>query len=188
MSQSSADNSIPLLTEVIATPAAAETPPPAPASSPNALYWEDAPGQPPIQTYDYSQPQPPIQLQPDYHQHYQPEQQQYQPSQQPVYQPTFDAPPLPVPVSPPLPATAPIPTTEQLQQLRQEIQDNIMQKMLGQVDNVLHQHLQDHLAVILDNMADILKTRVRASLEQALAESVTQALAEEMAKFENAKY
>ena len=34
----------------------------------------------------------------------------------------------------------------------------------------------------------ILKTRVRASLEQALAETVTQALAEEMAKFENAKY
>src|SRR5450830_1972502 len=125
MSQSSADNSIPLLTEVISTPAGAETPPPAPAFPPNALYWEDAPAQQLIQTYDYGQPQPqpqpPTQLQPqpDYHQHYQSEPQQYQPLnqpiQQPVYQPTFDAPPLPVPVSPPLPATAPIPTTEQLQ-------------------------------------------------------------------------
>jgi len=87
-----------------------------------------------------------------------------------------------------VPAMAPVPNAEQLQQLRQEIQDNVMQTLLGHVDSVLHQHLQDHLAVILDNMADILKTRVRASLEQALAQSVTQALAEEMAKFENSKY
>lgn len=182
MSQSS-DNSIPLLTEVIATPAVPET---QETPAPNTLYWEDT-------SMQLHQPHSDgRQHAPDYHQHYQSDpqafQQPHQPQYQPLYQPTYDASPVPVQVSPPLPAVAPVPTEEQLRHIRQEIQDNIMQKMLGQVDNVLHQHLQDHLAVILDNMADILKTRVRASLEQALAESVTQALAEEMAKFENAKY
>lgn len=168
MSQSSADNSIPLLTEVIAPPAAPEN------QAPQALQWEDTQPQ---------QPHP----QPDYQQHFQPEPIQ---AFQPQYQPTYDAAPLPVSVSTPLPPQpfAPEPSAEQLRQLRQDIQENVMQTLLGQIDNVLHQHLQDHLAVILDNMADILKTRVRASLEQALAETVTQALAEEMAKFENAKY
>jgi len=172
MSQSSTDNSIPLLTEVIAPPAGAES------HAPQALQWEDAQ---PQQQQHHQQPA----YHPDYQQHFQPE-----PAQafQPQYQPTYDAAPLPVAVSTPLPAVAPEPSAEQLRQLRQDIQENIMQTLLGQVDNVLHQHLQDHLAVILDNMADILKTRVRASLEQALAETVTQALAEEMAKFENAKY
>lgn len=88
-------------------------------------------------------------------------------------------------------ATAPghiAPTPEQLQQISQDVRESVLQQLLGHVDTVLHQHLQDHLAVVLDNMADILKTRVRASLEQALEESVTQALAEEMAKFENSKY
>jgi hypothetical protein len=78
-------------------------------------------------------------------------------------------------------------TEEQLRHIRQDIQEGVMQEMLKQVDNILHQHLQDHLAVVLDNMAEILKTHVRAGLEKALAESVTQALAEEMARFENSK-
>ena len=171
MSQSSADNSIPLLTEVIAPPASPES------QAPQGLQWDDA--QPQQQHH-----QQPV-YHPDYQQHFQPEPVQ---AFQPQYQPTYDAAPLPVAVSTPLPAVAPEPSAEQLRQIRQDIQENVMQTLLGQVDNVLHQHLQDHLAVILDNMADILKTRVRASLEQALAETVTQALAEEMAKFENAKY
>ncbi|MFJ9532977.1 hypothetical protein [Herbaspirillum sp. NPDC101396] len=171
MSQSSADNSIPLLTEVIAPPAAPES------QASQALQWDDH--QP--QHNQHHQPN----HQPDYQQHFQPEPIQ---AFQPQYQPTYDAAPLPVAISTPLPAVAPEPSAEQLRQIRQDIQENVMQTLLGQVDSVLHQHLQDHLAVILDNMADILKTRVRASLEQALAETVTQALAEEMAKFENAKY
>jgi predicted lipid-binding transport protein (Tim44 family) len=104
--------------------------------------------------------------------------------------------PMPAVAAPPATSAAPIAaaisssgtaTAEQLRQIRQDIQEGVMQEMLKQVDNILHQHLQDHLAVVLDNIAEILKTRVRASLEKALAESVTQALAEEMARFENAK-
>ncbi|MBB3211304.1 hypothetical protein FHW67_000539 [Herbaspirillum sp. Sphag1AN] len=85
--------------------------------------------------------------------------------------------------------TAPIaaPSSEQLEHLRQEVFENVMQAVLREVDQVLHQHLQDQLAVVLDNMADILKTRVRASMEQALVATVEQALAEEMAKIANAK-
>lgn len=75
----------------------------------------------------------------------------------------------------------------QLLQLRQELEENLMQRLLGQVNDVLHQHLQDHLAVVLDNMADILKSRVRIGMEQALAETVTRALKDELAAFENAK-
>lgn len=87
----------------------------------------------------------------------------------------------------PVPPVPSLPSAEQLLQLRQEIEENLMQRLLGQVNDVMHQHLQDHLAVVLDNMADMLKSRVRTSLEQALAETVTRALTEEMAKFENAK-
>lgn len=76
---------------------------------------------------------------------------------------------------------------QQLAQIRQEIQDSVTQTVLGHVDSVLHEHLQDQLAVVLDNLADILKVRVKASMEQALAASVAQAVAEEMAKFENSK-
>lgn len=79
------------------------------------------------------------------------------------------------------------PSSEQLQQIRQDVLENVMQAMLREVDHVLHQHLQDHLAVVLDNMADILKTRVRASMEQALVATVEQALEQEIAKTKNSK-
>ena len=62
-----------------------------------------------------------------------------------------------------------------------------MQTVLGHIDSVLHEHLQDQLAIVLDNLADMLKVRVKASMEQALVASVAQAVAEEMAKFDNSK-
>jgi len=83
--------------------------------------------------------------------------------------------------------TAALPNEQQLQQIRQDVYENVMQDLLKQIDIVLHQHLQDHLAVILDNMADILKTRVRTSLEQALATTVEQAVVAEISKFEKSK-
>ncbi|THA38964.1 hypothetical protein E6R62_38360, partial [Streptomyces sp. A1136] len=131
MSQSSADNSIPLLTEVIAQPNAPEH------QAPQALQWDD--NQP-----QHNQPQ----YQPDYQQHFQPEPIQ---AFQPQYQPTYDAAPVSVSVSTPLPppAVAPEPSAEQLRQIRQDIQENVMQTLLGQVDSVLHQHLQDDREVIL---------------------------------------
>jgi len=73
---------------------------------------------------------------------------------------------------------------QQLQQIRQDVYENVMQTLLAQVDLVLHQHLQDHLAVVLDNMADMLKVRVRASLEET---TVKDAVAVEMMRFENSK-
>jgi len=90
-------------------------------------------------------------------------------------------------IAAPAAPAAGLPSQQQLQQIRQDVYENVMQNMLQQIDSVLHQHLQDHLAVILDNMADILKTHVRASLEQALTTTVEQALAEEMSKFETSK-
>src|SRR5450830_560411 len=101
MSLSSSDNGIPLLTEVISAPATD-----VPAAAPHALYWEDVPAQPPPQ--------------PDYHQHFQPEPVQ---AFQPQYQPSYDSAPLTVPVNAPMPALAPVPSVEQIQQIRQEIQE-----------------------------------------------------------------
>lgn len=65
-------------------------------------------------------------------------------------------------IAAPAAAETPAPTVIQLQQIRQEIQEDLMQMLLVQVDD----------------MADILKTRMRASVEQALAETLTQKTAQ----------
>ena len=89
--------------------------------------------------------------------------------------------------SPTAVSTATTVSTQELQQIRQDVFENVMQSLLKELDPLLHEHLQDQLAVVLDNLAEILKNRVRVSLEQALTLTVEQALAAEMAKFENSK-
>ncbi|WP_050468068.1 hypothetical protein [Herbaspirillum chlorophenolicum] len=86
----------------------------------------------------------------------------------------------------PLPEVA-SPSAEQYRQLEQEISENVLQNLLAQADSVLQQHLQDQMAVVLDNISDILTQRVKESLHQALAETVTRAVAEEMARFSSSK-
>jgi hypothetical protein len=46
---------------------------------------------------------------------------------------------------------------------------------------VLHQHLQDQMALALDHLSDIVMQRVREGLRDALTETVERAVAEEMA-------
>ena len=79
------------------------------------------------------------------------------------------------------------PSAEQYRQWEQEISENVLQNLLAQADSVLQQHLQDQMAVVLDNISDILTQRVKESLHQALAETVTRAVAEEMARFSSSK-
>ncbi|MFL9925511.1 hypothetical protein PQR62_14625 [Herbaspirillum lusitanum] len=113
-----------------------------------------------------------------------------------TWQSSFNAPNMPPGVLPSFqdnitqPAPAPIPPqpdAAQLGQIQQDIRENVLQNLLTHVDGVLQQHFQDHMAVVLDNMADILTQRIKFSLQQALEESVSRAVAEEMAKFEFSK-
>ncbi|MBP0599207.1 hypothetical protein J8I26_13890 [Herbaspirillum sp. LeCh32-8] len=85
-----------------------------------------------------------------------------------------------------IPANA-TPAAEQYRQWEQEIRENVLQSLLTQADTVLQQHLQDQMAVVLDNLSDILTQRVKDSLHAALAETVTRAVAEEMARFSSLK-
>ena len=99
------------------------------------------------------------------------------------------APPPQVPVGHQISAApdAASPVAEQYRQWQQEISENVLQHLLEQADSVLQQHLQDQMAVALDNISDILTQRVKESLRQALTETVTRAVAEEMARFASSK-
>ncbi|MCA1323244.1 hypothetical protein [Herbaspirillum sp. alder98] len=79
------------------------------------------------------------------------------------------------------------PVAEQYRNWEQEIRENVLQNLLAQADTVVQQHLQDQLAVAMDNLVDILTQRIKESLHQSLAETVTRAVAEEMARFTSSK-
>jgi len=79
------------------------------------------------------------------------------------------------------------PVAEQYRNWEQEIRENVLQNLLAQADTVVRQHLQDQMAVALDNLGDVLTQRIKESLHQALAETVTRAVAEEMARFTSSK-
>ncbi len=92
--------------------------------------------------------------------------------------------------SPSAPFVAPLPVTpaaEQYRQWEQEIRENVLQSLLEQVDTVLQQQLQNQMALVLDNLSTALTQRIKDSLHEALAETVTRAVAEEMARFTSAK-
>ncbi|WP_343653614.1 hypothetical protein [Herbaspirillum sp.] len=90
--------------------------------------------------------------------------------------------------SPPIVAPVPVtPVAEQYHQWEQEIRENVLQSLLERVDTVLHQHLQDQMALALDHLSDIVMQRVKEGLHDALAETVERAVAEEMARFTSSK-
>jgi hypothetical protein len=158
------DNSIPLLTEVI------------PAAPPQVLPAQAVPtppahfGQPGADGPDYGAPAQPGAF------HTQPSAASYQ------------APAAPAPTQfPSGPAAVVTPAAEQYRQWEQEIGENVLQSLLAQADTVLQQHLQDQMALAMDNLADILTQRIKESLRTALAETVTRAVAEEMARFSSSK-
>lgn len=156
------DNSIPLLTEVI------------PAAPPQVLPTQAVPippahfGQSDAGGPDYGAPAQPGAF------HTQPSAASYQ------------APATPAPALF-APAALPTPAAEQYRQWQQEISENVLQSLLTQADNVLQQHLHDQMAIALDNFADILTQRIKESLHAALAETVTRAVAEEMARFSSSR-
>lgn len=168
------DNSIPLLTEVIpvipqrtqpaphATPATSAT-----AAAPATLVWHDE-AEPSSAAPDYGTSSLPGAF--------------YQPPGSASYQ----APAVPAAIQPEHPQPA-APSPEDWRQWEHDIRENVLHTLLTQADTVLQQHLQDQLAIALDNVADILTQRVKQSLEQALADTVSRAVAEEMAKFEFSK-
>lgn len=173
------DNSIPLLTEVI--PMTPQVLPEQTLASPVA--WQSQPGQfdqsgqfgqsgqydQSGQSGQYQQPGPDYGAAP--------------------YPGAFHTDPSTASYQAPLPAAAPVLSfsAEHASHVEQEIRENVLQRLLAQADTVLQQHLQDQLAVVLDNLADILTQRVKDSLRQALAETVTQAVAEEMARYTSSK-
>ncbi|EJN09539.1 hypothetical protein [Herbaspirillum sp. YR522] len=79
------------------------------------------------------------------------------------------------------------PVAEQYRNWEQEIRENVLQNLLAQADTVVQQHLRDQLALTMDNLGDILTQRIKEGLRQALAETVTRAVAEEMARFTSSK-
>ena len=79
------------------------------------------------------------------------------------------------------------PVAEQYRNWEQEIRENVLQSLLAQADTVVQQHLKNQLAVAMDNLGEILAQRIKDSLHQALAETVTRAVAEEMARFTSSK-
>ncbi|WP_443113424.1 hypothetical protein [Herbaspirillum seropedicae] len=97
---------------------------------------------------------------------------------------SYQATPPGAPIVAPLPVT---PAAEQYRQWEQEIRENVLQSLLEQVDTVLQQQLQDQMALVLDNLSTVLTQRIKDSLHEALAETVTRAVAEEMARFASTK-
>jgi len=100
------------------------------------------------------------------------------------YQAPAAAAPVMTPMSPVTPVT---PAAEQYRQWEQEIRENVLQSLLERVDTVLHQHLQDQMALALDHLSDIVMQRVREGLRDALTETVERAVAEELARFTSSK-
>ncbi|UIN22840.1 hypothetical protein [Herbaspirillum frisingense] len=103
------------------------------------------------------------------------------------YQAPAAATPVMSPMAPPSPPPPVTPAAEQYRQWEQEIRENVLQSLLERVDTVLHQHLQDQMALALDHLSDIVMQRVREGLRDALAETVERAVAEEMARFSSSK-
>ncbi len=100
----------------------------------------------------------------------------------------YQAPAAAAPVLTPMPPVTPVtPAAEQYRQWEQEIRENVLQSLLERVDTVLHQHLQDQMALALDHLSDIVMQRVREGLRDALTETVERAVAEEMARFTSSK-
>ncbi|BEV14558.1 DUF4813 domain-containing protein [Herbaspirillum sp. DW155] len=100
---------------------------------------------------------------------------------------TYQA-PATAPLMASMPAIAPVtPAAEQYRQWEQEIRENVLQSLLERVDTVLHQHLQDQMALALDHLSDIVMQRVKEGLRDALTETVERAVAEEMARFTSSK-
>lgn len=97
----------------------------------------------------------------------------------------YQAPAAAAPVMTPMPPVTP--AAEQYRQWEQEIRENVLQSLLERVDTVLHQHLQDQMALALDHLSDIVMQRVREGLRDALTETVERAVAEEMARFTSSK-
>lgn len=103
------------------------------------------------------------------------------------YQAPAAATPVMSPMAAPSPPPPVTPAAEQYRQWEQEIRENVLQSLLERVDTVLHQHLQDQMALALDHLSDIVMQRVREGLRDALAETVERAVAEEMARFSSSK-
>ncbi|EIJ46627.1 hypothetical protein GWL_08670 [Herbaspirillum sp. GW103] len=98
---------------------------------------------------------------------------------------SYQAPAAAAPMMAAMPPVTPV--AEQYRQWEQEIRENVLQSLLERVDTVLHQHLQDQMALALDHLSEIVMQRVREGLRDALTETVERAVAEEMARFTSSK-
>jgi hypothetical protein len=81
----------------------------------------------------------------------------------------------------PLPDAASVQT--QWQQWQHEIHENVLQNLLTNITPGLAQQVEEHLSVAVMQLSDQITQQIKVGLEEALRETVSRAVAEEMEKF-----
>lgn len=85
----------------------------------------------------------------------------------------------------PLPP-APVPTAllddDAIERITQELHTTVLRNLLGQVDLMLEQRIQASLAAVLKTAVDGLACQLRHGLKETLEQVVAQAITQEMAK------
>jgi hypothetical protein len=88
---------------------------------------------------------------------------------------------------PPAPHPPAMPEVISRERLENEVTQAVLEKLLGQLDQVLEARIRDQLADVLQTAVDGLACQLRAGLKQALDESIALAVAAELAATRNAK-
>jgi hypothetical protein len=87
--------------------------------------------------------------------------------------------------SEPAPVAATISAEEQWGQWQHEIHENVLQNLLGKVSPELSQQVEEHVSVAMMHLSDQITRQIKIALEEALRDTVSRAVAEEMNKFRN---
>ncbi len=83
------------------------------------------------------------------------------------------------------PAVVPQATTspeQQWQQWQHEIRENVLQHLLGKITPGLAEQVEEHVSVAVMQLSDQITQQIKVGLEEALRETVSRAVAEEMGK------
>ncbi len=79
-------------------------------------------------------------------------------------------------------ASAPEPGSDDWILLEQTIRENVLKQVLSRIDFVLEHRVSDSLAEVLQDAVDKLADDIRSGLKQSIAEVVTRAVNQELAK------
>jgi hypothetical protein len=89
-----------------------------------------------------------------------------------------------IPARAPWPSAAmPAPALEaQWAQMAQDIQEQVLQQLLGQVNSLLKQQIAEQMAIAFEQVTQQLTAQIQVNLEQALQQSVLLAVEQEIEK------